>query len=168
MAKSKKGRAVKSAKKPKYLSAKALEITEAEKRWLIETATQLKAHKATLASDDLAPINGFDLGFDMTCVADPADDHFCGAVGCIKGWMGLLAFNAGKGPELGLPKKIRYSDLLREVETMEHSDILDELFYPTSVSHSTVTAEVAAKAIESFLATKDPQFQKCGAESYYG
>jgi hypothetical protein len=149
---------------PKYKTAKQLKITSGERKWLIETMKVLK----TVKTDEVKPINGFDLQFDMNVVVKPIDGHFCGAAGCIKGWMGLLSFHAGKQHELDLGRNLKRGDLIGAVDDMENSPVLEGLFYPDGIDYDTVTSKVAAKAIGSFLTIGDPKFVKNGARKLRG
>lgn len=144
----------------KFKSAKELGITEGERKWLIETAKVLKNVKPR----KYAPINGFDLKFDMSTIAEDDDDHFCGAVGCIKGWMGFLAFHAGEGESVGIRRGATRGKLIEAVEASRNSRALDALFYPEPVDYLSVTPAIAVKAITSFLTTGDPCFLKHGAK----
>ena len=111
----------------KYKTARALKITELERTYLIKTLNLLEETK----TDDHIKVNGFDLRFDMRTIMAQDEDHFCGAVGCIKGWMGMLAFHDGKLKQLvKCSQKITNANVLDIAAEGSHSSVLEDLFFP--------------------------------------
>lgn len=134
------------AAKPKYLSARALGITPAERKWLIRAGEML----LTMKPGEDRQIEG--AGFFRFNMANAGERTNCGTAGCIAGLANLLAETAGA----------KLYPVCRGALIEGHSAPLRKLFFPAhlDVIFSDMRPSSAGKATLHFLRTGRVEFEK--------
>lgn len=141
-------RKAKRAKVLKYLTARQLGITSAERKWLIRAGEML----LTMKPGQTVKIEGDGLfQFDMSTAGKAVT---CGTAGCIAGLAHLLARTAGE--QLF---KFCYGGIIKG-----ESAVLNNLFYPKEDKfagyYSSMTPAAAGKATLNFLRTGKSKFPR--------